>query len=87
VPWQRHSSRRQAGQPRRVACFAGELAYSQDGPFKRQIMRFIAWCEGAPTDTRRDCEFTDWAAVQRFALDVAADVHEQGRSPAMRAAG
>jgi menaquinone-dependent protoporphyrinogen oxidase len=77
----------QGWQPRRVACFARKLAYSQYGPFKRQIMRFIAWREGAPTDTRRDYEFTDWAAVQRFALDVAADVHEQGRSPAVRAAG
>lgn len=74
-------------QPRRVACFAGKLAYSQYGLFKRQIMRFIAWREGAPTDTRRDYEFTDWAAVRRFALDVAADVHERGRSAEMRAAG
>ena len=36
-------------------------------------MRFIAWREGAPTDTRRDYEFTDWAAVRQFALDFAAD--------------
>ena len=37
-------------------------------------MRFIAWREGAPTDVRRDYEFTDWNAVRRFALGVAADV-------------
>jgi menaquinone-dependent protoporphyrinogen oxidase len=72
--------------PDHVACFAGTLAYSQYGFFKRQILRFIAWREGAPTDTRRDYEFTDWAAVRRFALDVAADVHEQ-RRVAIRAAG
>jgi len=73
--------------PNRVACFAGKLAYSQYGFVKRQILRCIAWREGAPTDTRRDYEFTDWAAVRRFALDVAADVHEQTRTPAVRAVG
>ena len=72
--------------PSRVACFAGKLAYSQYGLFKRQIMRFIAWREGAPPDTRRDYEFTDWAAVRRFALDVAAAVHELERLAEMRAA-
>ena len=50
-------------------------------------MRLIAWREGAPTDTRRDYEFTDWAAVRRFALDVAGDVQEQARLAEMRAAG
>lgn len=67
-------------EPRRLACFAGKLAYSQYGFFKRQAMRFIAWREGAPTDARRDYEFTDWAAVRQFALDVAADVRDEGRS-------
>ena len=47
-------------EPRRVECFAGKLAYSRYGFFKRQLMRFIAWREGAPTDVRRDYEFTDW---------------------------
>jgi menaquinone-dependent protoporphyrinogen oxidase len=60
--------------PRRLACFAGKLAYSRYGFFKRQMMRVIAWREAAPTDTRRDYEFTDWTAVRRFALDIAEDV-------------
>ena len=59
--------------PQRIRCFAGKLAYSQYGFLKRQAMRFIAWREGAPTDTRRDYEFTDWTAVRQFALDFAAD--------------
>ena len=37
-------------------------------------MCFIAWREGAPTDTRRDYEFTDGVAVRQFGLDFAADV-------------
>jgi menaquinone-dependent protoporphyrinogen oxidase len=61
-------------EPRRLACFAGRLAYSKYGFFKRWIMRRIAAREGAPTDTRRDHEFTDWAAVREFALEVAEDV-------------
>ena len=65
-------------QPLRLACFAGKLAYTRYGFVKRQIMRFIAWREGAPTDARRDYEFTDWTAVRRFALDVAEDVSVPG---------
>jgi menaquinone-dependent protoporphyrinogen oxidase len=74
-------------EPRRIACFAGKLAYTQYGFFIRQMMRFIAWREGAPTDTSRDYEFTDWVAVRRFALDVAADVVDEAGPAAVRVAG
>jgi menaquinone-dependent protoporphyrinogen oxidase len=73
-------------EPRRVACFAGKLAYTRYGFFKRQVMRYIAWREGAPTDARRDYEFTDWTAVRRFALEVAADAFHSGSSAAVRRA-
>ena len=73
-------------QPLRLACFAGKLAYTRYGFVKRQIMRFIAWHEGAPTDARRDYEFTDWAAVRRFALDVAEDVQRCRRPEQIRPA-
>jgi menaquinone-dependent protoporphyrinogen oxidase len=69
-------------EPSRLACFAGKLAYSQYGFFKRQVMRFIAWREGAPTDARRDYEFTNWTAVRQFALDVSADVRDERRCSA-----
>jgi menaquinone-dependent protoporphyrinogen oxidase len=63
---------RDAGwQPDRVACFAGKLAYTKYGFIKRFIMRRISAAEGGPTDTSRDYEFTDWAAVREFALNVA----------------
>jgi menaquinone-dependent protoporphyrinogen oxidase len=65
--------------PRRIACFAGRLAYTQYGLLKRFVMRRIARREGAPTDTGRDYEFTDWAAVSRFARDFAADIRETAR--------
>lgn len=57
--------------PQRVVCFAGRLAYTRYGPVKRLILRRIARQEGASTDTRRDHELTDWAAVVRFADEFA----------------
>jgi menaquinone-dependent protoporphyrinogen oxidase len=48
------------------------MAYSQYGFFLRWIMRMIARRNGEPTDTSRDHDYTDWAAVDRFAQDVAA---------------
>jgi menaquinone-dependent protoporphyrinogen oxidase len=74
-------------QPLRLACFAGKLAYTRYGFVKRQIMRFIAWREGAPTDARRDYEFTDWTAVRRFALGVAEDVRRERWPTQVRSAG
>jgi menaquinone-dependent protoporphyrinogen oxidase len=69
---------RSAGwEPRSVACFAGKLAYTQYGVIKRFVMQFIAWREGAPTDARRDYEFTDWKAVRQFALDVSKNVRRR----------
>jgi len=66
---------RSAGwEPLRVACFAGKLAYTQYGFIKRFVMQYIARREGAPTDARRDYEFTDWKAVRQFALGVSEDV-------------
>lgn len=58
--------------PARVARLAGALAYRRYGFVKRQMMRTIAKRIGAPTDTSRDYEFTDWKAVTRFAEDVVA---------------
>jgi menaquinone-dependent protoporphyrinogen oxidase len=56
---------------RLVRCFAGRLAYTQYGFFKRLVMRFIARRTGQPTDTSRDYEFTDWTQVIRLADEIA----------------
>lgn len=64
---------RQTGwRPERVALFGGALQYTHYGLLKRWIMRSIAKRTGNPTDTSRDYEFTDWAAVERFAVDALA---------------
>jgi menaquinone-dependent protoporphyrinogen oxidase len=53
-----------------MASFAGALAYTKYGFFKRLALRYIAWRVGAPTNPARDYEFTDWEAVTRFAETV-----------------
>ena len=56
--------------PRRVELFAGALLYTKYNFFIRFIMRQITKKEGGDTDTSRDYEYTDWAAVDRFARDL-----------------
>lgn len=54
-------------QPECTLAAAGGLAYTQYNPIVRFVMKQIARHAGAPTDTSRDYEFTNWAAVDRFA--------------------
>lgn len=58
--------------PRLYAAFAGGLPYRKYGFFTRLVMRQISKSAGHTTDTSRNHELTDWAAVQRFADEVAA---------------
>ena len=46
---------------------AGALRYTAYGLFERWAMKYIAHRQGAPTDTRRDHELTDWEDLARFA--------------------
>jgi menaquinone-dependent protoporphyrinogen oxidase len=52
--------------PDRALPVAGALAYSRYNFIVRFVMKRIARKAGAPTDTSRDYEFTDWAALDRF---------------------
>jgi menaquinone-dependent protoporphyrinogen oxidase len=61
---------RTAVRPVLVARFAGALRYTRYGWVTKRIMRTIARREGNATDTRRDHEYTDWEAVDRFAADI-----------------
>jgi len=56
-------------QPGRIELIAGALLYSKYNPLMRLMMRHIAAKEGGDTDTSRDYEYTDFAAVERFALE------------------
>jgi len=66
--------------PGRSFPVAGALAYTQYNFLVRFFMKRIARAQGAPTDTSRDYEFTDWAALDRFADDVAASTARE-RTP------
>jgi menaquinone-dependent protoporphyrinogen oxidase len=61
--------------PQVSASFAGALLYRRYGPLIRLIMRLIAGAAGGDTDTSRDYEYTDWEAVERFAMDLSARLH------------
>lgn len=52
--------------PTHVEHVAGALLYTQYDYLKRQIMKFIVWQGGGPTDAGQDYEFTDWNALTKF---------------------
>lgn len=56
-----------AWRPTLSATFAGALAYTRYGWLLRWILKRIVAQSGGPTDTSRDHDLTDWAAVDRFA--------------------
>lgn len=58
-------------QPQMTASFAGAVKYSVYGPIKRRVMIVFVGLGGGETDTTRDYEYTDWAAVERFAGEFA----------------
>jgi len=60
--------------PRRVELVAGALPYTKYNFFKRWVMRRIAEAEGGDTDTSRDHEYTDWAALDAFAAVLAQEL-------------
>jgi menaquinone-dependent protoporphyrinogen oxidase len=61
--------------PARIVSVAGRLAYREYGFFIRWVMKRIAKKEGAPTDTSRDYELTNWEEVDALARDIARRIH------------
>lgn len=66
--------------PALVVSLAGRLAYTKYNIVTRFLMKRIARKQGAPTDTSRDYEFTNWDRVERLARDVARLVVERRHS-------
>ncbi|MGZ6131027.1 MAG: flavodoxin domain-containing protein [Myxococcaceae bacterium] len=60
--------------PRRIELVAGALLYTQYNFLIRFVMRQLTKAEGGDTDTSRDYEYTDWAVVDRFAVEFVEDV-------------
>jgi menaquinone-dependent protoporphyrinogen oxidase len=59
--------RRTGWTPALVHHAAGAFRYTQYDFFKRWALKYIAWRKGAPTDTSKDYELTDWQDLSRFA--------------------
>lgn len=57
--------------PTTTVTFAGALPYTRYNPLTRWIMTRIVSRAGGDTDTSRDYEYTDWAAVRTFARQFA----------------
>ena len=68
--------------PLTIVSFAGCLAYTKYGFLKRLLMKRIARKEGAPTDTSRDYELTNWENVERLGAEMARRVHERAKAAA-----
>lgn len=73
-------------EPDLVGVFGGALRFSEYGFLKRALMKRIAADATGDTDTSRDYEYTDWAAVEafvdEFAVLVEAESDPGGRGPA-----
>ena len=61
--------------PARIESVAGRLAYREYGFFIRLVMKRIAKKEGAPTDTSRNYEMTNWEQVDKLAREMARRIH------------
>ncbi len=64
--------------PRRAKAVAGALLFTKYNCLLRFVMKQIAKKGGKDTDTSRDYEYTDWAALDRFvdefALEIPAEI-------------
>ena len=60
--------------PQVTTTVAGALPYTKYNWFIRWVMKRIAAKAGGDTDTSRDYEYTDWAALSRFSVQFARTV-------------
>ena len=57
--------------PDRIGLFAGAVKYTQYDRPTRLLFKLISAVTTGGTDTSRDYEYTDWDAVERFAVEFA----------------
>jgi menaquinone-dependent protoporphyrinogen oxidase len=55
-------------QPNEMAVFAGKLNYPIYSFWDKQIIRFIMWMTGGPTNPETVIDYTDWQKVESFGL-------------------
>jgi menaquinone-dependent protoporphyrinogen oxidase len=64
--------------PDHIMCIPGRLAYTKYRWLTLFVMKRIARKEGAPTDTSRDYELTNWEEVAHLADLVGREVGARG---------
>ncbi len=57
--------------PEALEVFAGRIDYPRYGFMDRNVIRFIMWMTGGPTDPNSTVEFTDWNRVDAFGRRIA----------------
>lgn len=71
-PYMQAFLRKSPWKPDLVGVFAGNLDYQRYSFSDRNIIRFIMWLTGGPTDPGTNTEFTDWDQVDSFGDRIAA---------------
>jgi menaquinone-dependent protoporphyrinogen oxidase len=77
-PYLKRFRQRTTWKPTSWGVFAGKLDYARYGHFDRQMIRLIMWLTKGPTDPSVAVDFTDWAAVDRYAQQLAAPAARPG---------
>lgn len=67
--------------PKHIKPVAGALLYTQYNFLIRLVMKRIARAEGGSTDTSRDHDYTEWAALDRFVAELADEISPPGAAP------
>jgi menaquinone-dependent protoporphyrinogen oxidase len=75
-----HFYRETGWHPHWVKPVAGALLYTKYGMLMRFVMKTIARKAGAETDTSRDYEYTNWAALDHFVNEFADQISLAARA-------
>ena len=76
-----HFTQQTGWTPQRTHHVAGAFRYSSYDFLKRWAMKYIAYRKGAPTDTTRDYELTDWNDLARFIDSFAVTAQTDPQKP------
>jgi len=60
--------------PKHIKPVAGAIRFTRYNPLVRFVMKRVARNVGAPTDTSRDYDYTDWADLDRFIGQFAEEI-------------
>ena len=56
--------------PKNLEVFAGKIDYPKYKFFDKNIIRFIMWITGGPTNVKKTYDFTDWKSVDKFCVKL-----------------